>query len=124
VKKLRSIKDGKLRDAILSYYEENLEKIPVTRTLAPIMDLYTISRILRDFDVSADARNSKAFRGTAENVIYIAGSAHIVNMVHFFEYIGLKPELVAGSDFETYKFPGYLSSVLPIDLKKTSFLVN
>lgn len=58
------------------------------------MDLYGIARLLREFDPTVDKNNSQ-FKGTAENVIYYAGGAHIVMMEYFFKnYMNLTPSSI------------------------------
>lgn len=59
-----------------------------------VMDLYGIARLLREFDPTVDKNNSQ-FKGTAENVIYYAGGAHIVMMEYFFKnYMNLTPSSI------------------------------
>ena len=58
------------------------------------MDMYGLARLLRDFDPDIRKPYKSGFRGTSENVIYYAGSAHIRTMANFFtDYLGLVPEM-------------------------------
>jgi len=81
-----------------------------------VMDLYAIPRILRGF--SSTTKKTKAFSGTAKNVIYYAGAHHIKIFVDFLtNFLKIKPVFEAGScagegkpekSYKTHKCISYL----------------
>ena len=72
------------------------------RHAVAIMDIYAISRILRDFYSKKNGISS--FAGTAQNVIYYAGQTHTANFVKFLtEYLMLKPKTMSGVPYTEYE---------------------
>lgn len=97
-KQIQAISNPEIRDKLIRFFLDLLtdDKERLFKAMSGIMDVYAIARILRDFDPSK-VKAAKGFRGTAENVIYYAGSHHIDNLDIFLtEYLGLKPEVVVG----------------------------
>lgn len=85
-KQLKSIKDQNTVNLLSKYLLDNSKY--VNRHNPIVMDIYGLSRILRDFD----NKDNNQFTGTSNNVIYYAGIEHVKNMVTFFtKYMGLVP---------------------------------
>jgi hypothetical protein len=104
LKQINAIKDDKIRNAIIKFFRDFVTLTPADAGLAglAIMDIYAMSRILRDFD-SKKTNGVSSFKGTAQNVIYYAGAAHTMTFVRFLtDYLKLKPKAVRG---EFKEFP-------------------
>jgi hypothetical protein len=104
LKQINAIKDDKIRNSFIDFFRDFVANRPVDagfRALA-IMDVYAMSRILRDFD-SKKKNGVSSFQGTAQNVIYYSGASHTETFVRFLtDYLKLKPKAVRG---EFNKFP-------------------
>ena len=77
------------------WIQEDIEKGEIYRaretymaTVAQILDMYALPRILRDFD---PIKKGNQFSGTGKDVIYYAGKAHIDMLQTFFEELGKQP---------------------------------
>jgi hypothetical protein len=109
LKQINAIKDDRIRNSFIDFFRDFVaNKAALTGPAlagfraSAIMDVYAMSRILRDFD-SKKKNGVSSFEGTAQNVIYYAGVFHTLTFVRFLtDYLKLKPKAVRG---EFNKFP-------------------
>ena len=91
-KQIAAITDPDVRTALEKYVAFQLRSQPTGQHNGLIiMDIYGMSRMLREFDQTIDKHNSQ-FKGTSENIIYYAGAEHIDNMRLFFTSFMKIPE--------------------------------
>ena len=130
LKQIENIKNRKIRDALLRFLNDEIDKNPLAGYVKMIvMDAYALARLFRDFDTKT--KKSGSFSGTSENVIYYAGSQHVMTAVRFLvDYLGLKPQVEIGECHPPIQDPESLLKVkiedlrsfVKIDMTKTSFL--
>ena len=91
-KQINSIKNRSVVSSLKTFIDDKLNPANIHRSKereSLVMDIYTLGRLIRDFDKTVDKDNT-AFRGTSENVIVYAGAIHINTMVEFFtDYLNL-----------------------------------
>ena len=104
-KQLSAIKDENIQKSLIRFLnveihnrgeklKEQQDVINIVSYVSLVMDMYGLARLLRDFAPDIRKPYKSGFRGTSENVIYYAGSAHIRTMANFFtDYLGLVPEM-------------------------------
>jgi len=84
-----------------------------------VMDIYGIARALRQFE-GGPRGGSTQFPGTAKNVIYYAGDAHISAMcVFFFQYLNLPLMNYVEPDKPLFE---NLSGFIKLDIERTAFI--
>ena len=97
LKQINAIKDERIRKLFVDFFRNFVISKPkmAGAVRMAVLDIYAMARILRDFD--SKKNDVSSFQGTAQNVIYYAGAAHIETFVRFLrDYLKLKPKVTRG----------------------------
>lgn len=113
-KQLDNISDRTVVAKLKEYIQDRLTEADEEQIAhsALLMDMYGIARCLREFNIKD---GGKQFSGTADTIIYYAGSGHIDNMVDFFvNYLGLN---IISKSINTMNGP-----FIELDISSSSFI--
>lgn len=125
-KQISAIKNRDAQTALESYIKTMLSDIDIQFSMREellIMDIYGISRLLREFNPRANPKDieGKQFIGTSNNIIYYAGAAHIKQMGNFFNNFMKLPLININESLKIQPLSNIPASFIKLDIKDTSF---